>query len=322
VLEPLARNRASVSGFLRNAGIAGQATAERGDDLEAQLEKFPETLRQVRATMKDLRGFADQGTPLSQDIAAVAPHLSKATQHLPAFFRAGTPALTTLGDAAVTAGPKLVAADPVVVQTKQLTDKAAPAAKDLSALLGTFNDTGGWQHFLDFVYNTSGNINGYDNYGHFQRALGIRSNCTDIRAIVFPSCEAFFIHTGTSAAGATPSASDLERAADEPQGGLAPGEPLPPLEEIVPEVEPDEADETTPTEPEEPAEEPESDQPDESESDAGTQTEAGSAVAAGLAERGLADRQDRQRRKKQQGMGQIDLQDAQQMLRFLFGGGS
>ena len=93
VLEPLAQNRTSITGFFRNAAVAGQATAERGDDLEAQLEKFPETLRQVRATMKDLRGFADQGTPLMEDVGAAAPDLSKATQNLPAFLRAGVPAL-------------------------------------------------------------------------------------------------------------------------------------------------------------------------------------------------------------------------------------
>ena len=174
------QNRSSITGFFRNAAIAGQATAERGDDLEAQIEKFPETLRQVRATMKDLRGFADQGTPLMEDIGAVAPHLSKATQNLPAFFRAGLPAFTTLGDAAETAGPKLVAADPVVVQTRNLTNKAGPTATDLAALLSTFNDTGGFQHLMDFIYNSSGNINGYDQFGHFQRATGLRSNCLDI----------------------------------------------------------------------------------------------------------------------------------------------
>ena len=226
VLEPLAQNRSSITGFFRNAAIAGQATAERGDDLEAQIEKFPETLRQVRATMKDLRGFADQGTPLMEDIGAVAPDLSKATQSLPAFFRAGLPAFTTLGDAAETAGPKLVAADPVVVQTRNLTNKAGPTAIDLAALLSTFNDTGGFQHLMDFIYNTSGNINGYDTYGHFQRALGIRSNCTDIDSKVFPSCEAFFIRSASNAT--SPRA---ERAQDAPKSRLepsAPGEPLPP----------------------------------------------------------------------------------------------
>src|ERR671911_1256119 len=152
VLEQLAAKRTSVTGFFRNAGVAAQATAERGDDLEAQIEKFPETLRQVRATMGDLEGFADEGTPLMEDVGAVAPDLSKATQNLPAFFRAGVPALRSLGDAAEASGPKLVQADPVVVQTRDLTDKAGPASIDLSALLSTFNDTGGFQHLMDFIY--------------------------------------------------------------------------------------------------------------------------------------------------------------------------
>ena len=44
--------------------------------------------------MKDLRGFADEGTPLAEDIAvAAAKDLSKATQNLGPFARAGIPAL-------------------------------------------------------------------------------------------------------------------------------------------------------------------------------------------------------------------------------------
>ncbi len=144
--------------------------------------------------MKDLRGFADQGTPLMEDIGAAAPDLSKATQNLPAFLRAGVPALTSLGDAAEAAGPKLVAADPVVVQTRDLTNKAGPTATDLAGLLGTFNDTGGFQHLMDFIYNSVGTINGFDQFGHFQRAIGLRSNCLDILTVVSLECEAFFFH--------------------------------------------------------------------------------------------------------------------------------
>jgi phospholipid/cholesterol/gamma-HCH transport system substrate-binding protein len=100
VLEPLARNRTSVTGFLRNAAIAGEATAERGADLEAGLEKFPATLRQVRLTMTELKEFADQGTPLFADLRDSGANISKATQELAPFARAGVPALTSLGSAA------------------------------------------------------------------------------------------------------------------------------------------------------------------------------------------------------------------------------
>ena len=256
VLEPLAENRTSVTGFFRNAAIAGQAAAERGDDLEAQIEKFPETLRQVRATMKDLRGFADQGTPLMEDIGASAADLSKATQNLPAFFRAGIPAFTTLGDAAEAAGPKLVAADPVVVQTRNLTDKSGPTAIDLAALLSTFNDTGGFQHLMDFIYNSAGNINSYDVYGHFQRATGLRSNCLDVFVAVSNECAAFFPHTGTTSTD-TKKKKKKGKAAG-PESSLEQTLPLPPIQEIIPELDPPEEEptETTPTEPSDPAEAP------------------------------------------------------------------
>ena len=154
------------------------------------------------------------------------------------------------------AGPKLVAADPVVVQTRNLTDKAGPTAIDLASLLSTFNDTGGFQHLMDFIYNTSGNINGYDTYGHFQRALGIRSNCTDIDSVVFPSCEAFFVRSASNAT--SPRAARAKQAPKSKLEPSAPAEPLPPVEEVIPELDPEDEEptETTPTEPADPSEEP------------------------------------------------------------------
>ena len=304
VLEPLAENRTAVTGFFRNAAIAGQATAERGDDLEAQIQKFPETLRQVRATMKDLRGFSDQGTPLMEDIGASAVHLSKATQNLPAFFRAGVPALTSLGDAAETAGPKLVAADPVVVQTRNLTRKAGPAAIDLAALLSTFNDTGGFQHLMDFIYNTSGNINGYDSFGHYQRALGLRSNCLDILTVVSLECAAFFFQEGGTSS--QPKKKKKGKAAVVPGGsGLKPNlpeQPLPPVDEVIPELDPEgeEPTETTPTEPAEPdpADEP-------GPADQGEQGEPASATQARAANGD-----------------EVTMREASMLLQFLLGGSS
>src|SRR5262249_49408812 len=41
ILEPLSRERAHVAGFFTNAGIAAQASAEHGAELEASLRKFP-----------------------------------------------------------------------------------------------------------------------------------------------------------------------------------------------------------------------------------------------------------------------------------------
>jgi phospholipid/cholesterol/gamma-HCH transport system substrate-binding protein len=192
VLEPLAQNRTSITGFFRNAAIAGEATAERGEDLEAALQKFPATLRQVRLTMNKLKDFTDQGVPLATDINAEAKDLSKATQKLTPFANLAIPSFDTLGDAAQSAGPKLVAADPVLRQLNVLGQKTSPASVDLAALLDTLAKTNGFKYIMDFIYHSVGTANAFDAVGHFQRTNLQITPCQTYQPAVFSGCEAFF----------------------------------------------------------------------------------------------------------------------------------
>lgn len=313
VLEPLAENRTSVTGFFRNAGIAGEAAAERRDEIEAGLQKFPETLRQVRLTMTDLKEFADQGTPLAEDIAASAPNLSKATQKLAPFARNAIPAFTTLGDAAEQSGPLLVEADPLLVDLVSLATGSVPIGRDLSALLGTFSDTNGFQALADFIFNGTGVINGFDSLGHFARSNVQVSNCINIEAIVVQGCEAFF---GATVGAASASAGEDKRA--EPKTGIdapvAPGEPAP--TEVVPEVE-----QIPELDPEEPAEEPTETEPPADEQ--GTPGEdAGAEADADASEAADPDAEDRKR--TQRGAtdpSEVSMRQASMFLDFLLGSG-
>src|SRR5215207_5142348 len=195
-LEPLARNRTSVTGFLRNAAIAGEATAERGADLEAGLQKFPETLRQVRLTMSKLKEFADQGTPLFADLKASGANISKATQKLAPFARAGLPALTSLGDAAQAAGPKLADSDPLLSDLADTASAAVPVGNNLSSPFDTFVRTKGFESLADFIYYTTTATNGFDSFGHFLRINVQVTNCNDVSYFVNQGCEAFFQNSG------------------------------------------------------------------------------------------------------------------------------
>jgi phospholipid/cholesterol/gamma-HCH transport system substrate-binding protein len=114
------------------------------------------------------------------------------TERLGPLAEAGIPALDTLGDAAQTAGPKLVAADPVVVQVRDFGNAQTPVANNLSSLLGTFNQTNGFKYLTDFIFNTVGSTNGYDTYGHFLRANLQITACLDYQIIVQSGCESFF----------------------------------------------------------------------------------------------------------------------------------
>jgi ABC-type transporter Mla subunit MlaD len=192
VLEPLARNRTHVTGFFRNAAVAGRATAERSADLEESLRKLPPTLRQVRLTMTKLHSLADQGTPLFTDLNRAGRSLSKATVNLPSFAREAIPALQTLGDAAQTAGPKLAASDGLLTDLAATARSSVPVGQNFSAFLDTFTKTQGFQHLMDFIYNSVGSTNGIDAFGHFLRSDLQLTSCAEVASSLQAGCEAFF----------------------------------------------------------------------------------------------------------------------------------
>ena len=320
VLEPLARNRTSFSGFINNAAEAGQATAERGADLEEGLAKFPETLREVRLTMSKLRDFTDQGTPLFTDINTAAPHLSRATQKLKPFAAAAIPSFQTLGDAAETAGPKLVAADPVIVDLGNQTEQLGPASQSLSELLDTFVRTNGLQYLLDFIYTSVGTINGFDQFGRYLRGQVLVTNCIFVSEIVVQGCEAFYRETSSDdddkkkkkkkkkkrksrKAGfrATPAPAPVQpqpQQSEEPEVGI---------DELIPELQPPQGSETDEQPPAEikPA-------PDGGGEGAG---EGADAQASGPDERAIA----RQLGLNPDELGDLTLEDASMLLEFLLG---
>src|SRR6266511_1911461 len=166
VLAPLARERSHIVGFIEHANEVNQASAERAGDIEAGLERFPATLRELRSTMTQLQAFADQATPVFSDLGAAAPSLVRASEALGPFSAAATKSLTTLGDAADAAGPKIVAADPLIQDLRTLVKQTRPAAASLAELLGSLRETDGFERIMDLVFYTANGLNGFDSLGH------------------------------------------------------------------------------------------------------------------------------------------------------------
>ncbi len=228
VLEPLARNRTHVTGFFHNAAISGAATAERSADLQESLRKFPETLRQVRLTSAKLKTFADKGIPLFTALNRGGRGLSKATVNLPNFARESIPALTSLGDAAETAGPKLAASDGLLTDLTATANSSVPIGNNFSAFLDTFTKTGGFQNLMDFIYNSVGATNGVDAFGHFLRSNLQLTSCVEVASSVQSGCEAFFRPTTTAAATKTKKSKKSKKAVRKARARLR-GLPLPPI---------------------------------------------------------------------------------------------
>ncbi len=300
VLAPLARERAHVTGFFHNAAISGQATAERSADLEAGLQKFPATLHQVRLTMTKLKDFADQGTPLFTDINIAAPGLSKATVNLPAFAKEGIPALTSLGNAAETAGPKLAASDGMLSDLANTANSSVSIGQNFSAFLNTFEKTQGFQNLMDFIYNSTGAANGFDSYGHFLRSNLQLTSCVEVSDTFQDVCDATF------GAGSTTAPTTKGKKATISKSGIHNTSPLPQvnvpnIQDLIPQLIP----------PQSPA------RPDGSGSDSGSGTDsgAGSGTTTTTPDSG-------QGGTDSPGSQAVSMRQAQMFLQFLLGDGA
>jgi ABC-type transporter Mla subunit MlaD len=221
ILAPLARERQHVAGFINNANATAEATAQRSQNLEAGLQRFPGALHELRLTMIKLRAFSTQATPLFADFRAGAPAITRATRALGPFARAATPALVTLGEAAQKSQHPIVQSDPILRKTRDLARKAAPGATSLASLLRSLRKTGGFKRLMSFLYNSVGSINGFDQYGHFLRAQLQITACTTLLALPFVSCAAKWGTSQTSSK--APSAAPAAAKAAAPAAAKAPG---------------------------------------------------------------------------------------------------
>lgn len=192
-LAPLARDRRSVSNFIEKANRTAQATADRRGNLERNLALLPPFLRELDPTLEQLGAFADQATPTLTDLRAVAPRLNALLRELGPFSRAGIPAFESLGSATEVGRPALKASLPIVQDARRLAKELRPTARDLSALLTSFRDTGGIERLMDFFFYQASAINGFDATGHYLRAGLLVNLCTTLALTPeLASCSARF----------------------------------------------------------------------------------------------------------------------------------
>jgi ABC-type transporter Mla subunit MlaD len=192
VLGPLAREREAVADQFAQSATVAEATADRGDDLEANLRRLPGFLRELRPTMVRLGALSDQATPVFTDLGAQAPAINRLIRQLGPFAQASRPALRTLGQAAEIGGPALVAARPTIRDLRAFARSARPVARNASLLLDSLQKTGGIERLMDYIFYQVAAINGFDQFGHYLRAALIVNLCTTYATTPAPGCSANF----------------------------------------------------------------------------------------------------------------------------------
>jgi ABC-type transporter Mla subunit MlaD len=192
ILRPFSRERTSVAGFFSNAGAAGEASSERGDELEESLSKFPEFLREFKLTLRSLGAFSDAAAPVFADLDRATPAFTEATRLLTPFSAASTVALKSLGASGEVAGPLIRQADPVVRKTRDLAISGVTPLTELARFLVSTRKTKGFDGLVDLIYNGAAANNGFDQYGHFTRSLVTLTACLEYTITAESNCTANF----------------------------------------------------------------------------------------------------------------------------------
>lgn len=192
-LTQLAARRKNLVGFFRSAGEAAGATAERGDATEGNLRELPQTLRELRATFNALGTFAGDARPVFAALRPNVKQISEVTTKLKPFAEATEVSLESLGRATRTAGPDLVASRPIIQKLGKQARTGKSPATNLNFLLASTRQNNGFRNLMKMFYYTATALNGYDQFGHYQRTNVIVTPCTEYQlATIIVSCSARF----------------------------------------------------------------------------------------------------------------------------------
>jgi phospholipid/cholesterol/gamma-HCH transport system substrate-binding protein len=200
IFGPLARERRHVSSAIENAGAVAAATAERREDLQADIELLPPFLRELRPTMVRLGALSDEMTPVLADLGDVAPDINRFIIELGPFAQAGIPALESLGETSKIGTPAVEASLPVIRDLGTLASAARPVGKTLADVLASFQRNDGIERFMDYLFFQAAAVNGFDSFGHYLRAGLIVNQCTTYAVQPTTGCSANFRRASASAA--------------------------------------------------------------------------------------------------------------------------
>jgi phospholipid/cholesterol/gamma-HCH transport system substrate-binding protein len=210
-LAPLARERRHVSSFIEHSSDVAEATAERGADLAADIERLPPFLRELRPTARAIGDLSDEMRPVLSDVGDVAPSINQMIIALGPFSEAGIPAVDSLGEASKIGTPAIKDALPVTKDLRRLAKISKPVGKTAATLLESFKKGRGVERLLDYAFYQVAAINGFDSFGHYLRARLILNTCSRYYTEPVDGCSSRFASaTGASTSASAASAADTD----------------------------------------------------------------------------------------------------------------
>ena len=221
VLAPLAAQRQHIGGFVQHVATVATASAREGQAIQQNFRDLPPFLRQLRPAVRRLNGLALQLTPALSSLQAQAPAINSAVTHLGPLAKTSIPAFQTLGNVAQRGETVFPQAHQVSEQLLTLSKPLLPLATDIGAVAQSFDNAGGIEDVMRFIYYYTGSINGEDALGHYIRALVELKQCVVRSPSLTPGCGATFGTTTLGASSASVGSSANQTAAAQGIAALA-----------------------------------------------------------------------------------------------------
>ena len=201
ILAPLATQRAHLGGFIQHAGEVAVAAAQQGQAIEQSLTDFPPFLRQLAPAAVRLTNLAEQMTPALQSLQAQAPAINATVSGLGPLAIAGIPAFRTLGNVAQRGESVFPRINSVAAQLLRLGIPLLPLANDIAAVASSFDNAGGIEDVMRFIYYYTGTVNGEDALGHYIRSQVVITQNARTSMLVQSASATFACTTGASGCG-------------------------------------------------------------------------------------------------------------------------
>jgi len=203
-VEPKKRE---LSRWAQEAMETAEIQASRADSLQAQWNKLPSFLGELRPTLAQLDATASEQIPFLRRIRAAAPDFHRLLVALEHFSNASRGSTRALGEMAVVGQKALTESAEEIAELRELSEDAPRLAKPLRQFLQTIDDRErsvdndplhkelappapdktaaqedegftGMEALLNYVYWQTLGINGFDQMSHFLRIVLLRNDCS------------------------------------------------------------------------------------------------------------------------------------------------
>jgi ABC-type transporter Mla subunit MlaD len=202
ILAPLAAQRAHLGGWIQHAGQVAVASAAEGQAIEQSFRDFPPFLRQLLPSAQRLTNMANAMIPALDALHAQAPAINAATIGLGPLAKASIPSFVSFGSLARRGESVFPQANRVARQLLALGQPLLPLATEIASLASSFDNRGGIEDVMRFIYYYGGVANGENALGHYIRSLvEITTAVARTSTLQASSSALFACTTGTNACG-------------------------------------------------------------------------------------------------------------------------